>query len=157
MIEDAPVLVVDDEENAGVPEIVVLADRVVDVLNEGFPVAHIIVWVLVGRRQCSAGGVVSGIVLRLNEAVGGDIVGVAIADSGEVRIRVVEEILVCHETAEGERSGPVGPINAGRDTLLGEFFVDSVETTVELGRHVEASAGCAAVDVEAIGQGGSGD
>ena len=48
------------------------------------------------------------------------------------------------------RIGPVGPIDAGRDALLGQFLVDGVEAAVEFGRHVETTAGGAAVDVEAV-------
>lgn len=51
VIEDAPVLVVNDEEDAGVPEVVVLANGVVYVLDEGFAIAHVVVGVLVARRQ----------------------------------------------------------------------------------------------------------
>lgn len=80
-----------------------------------------------------AGRVVSWVVLRLNKAVSGDIIGVTVADSGEVGVPVVEKILVRHEAAKGERSRPVGPIDAGRNTLLGEFLVDGVEATVEIG------------------------
>jgi hypothetical protein len=41
--------------------------------------------------------------------------------------------------------------------LLGEFLVHRVEPAIEIGRHVEATAGGAAVDIEAIGEGGTGN
>ncbi len=46
---------------------------------------------------------------------------------------------MCHEAAEGKGSGPVRPIDAGRDALLGEFLVDGIEAAIEFGRHVEAA------------------
>ena len=136
------------------PEIVVLTYSVIYVFDQCFAVAHVVVGMLVGGRQGSPGGVVGRIVLWLDEAVGRNIVWVAVANGSKVGVRVVEEVLVCHEAAEGERPGPVGPIDAGRDTLVGEFLVYGVEAAVEVGRHVETTTGGAAMDIKAVGEGG---
>ena len=134
MVIDAAVLVVDDDEGAGVPQSIILPNSVIHILNESFAVANVIIGMLVGGGERSSGWVVGRVILRLDEAVGGNIVGVIIADGGEVGIGVVEKVLVCHQTAEGERPGPVRPVDAGRNPLLGEFLVDGVDEPKWIGK-----------------------
>ncbi len=96
-------------------------------------------------------GFVCRVVLWLDEAVGPEHCQGPIAHGGGVCVRVVEEVLMCHEATKNEHPGPVRPIDAGRNPLLSEFFVDGVEAAVKFWHHNQATTRRAAMDVEAVG------
>ena len=84
MVVDAPMLVIDDQQDRRLPELGIRANRVVHGGDEPLALLHVVVRMLVGRQNLAA--VVAGViaVARLDEAVVRQTACLAVADESVV-------------------------------------------------------------------------
>ena len=151
VIEEAAVLVVDDQQQGLLPDFRAAGQSRIDIVNERFSVAHVVVGVLVGRLMRAAG--VVRIVARLDETV---------VRQGLWILAVVQEIvvqaevfgLIAQQFFEGQRHGVVLIVDFGGDLLLVQHGIDGVQIAEERRSHSGAHRG-GRMGERPVGQGGS--